>query len=76
MYKFKGAEGEFLMGVPAHDLSDDDVAALTAEQKDILDGHMKTDKPIYELVADAEQDAAPPAKAKGPESVDRKAGGR
>jgi hypothetical protein len=52
VYKFKGREGEFLTGIPARDLDDDEVAALPEAQRDFLKEHMKLDDPLYQKVAD------------------------
>lgn len=87
MYKFKGKKGEYVAGVPARHLSADDYAALTDEQRSILDLHMQTDKPLYKLVDDGSSDDDPDdgedapkapeaAPKKAPGSMDAKAGGR
>ena len=62
MYKFNGAEGEFLIGVPARDLTDAEVKAFDPDQKTIFDAHMKTANPIYAHQDDVKEDA--PAEAK------------
>jgi hypothetical protein len=51
--KFKGADGEYLGGVPSRDLGEDDWAALTDEQKATVAASS-----LYELRGDAPKDAA------------------
>jgi hypothetical protein len=48
-FRFTGEEGSFLPGIPARDLSDEDLAELSAEQRGGLDQHMRLDQGrIYE----------------------------
>lgn len=50
-YKFVGQEGEYLMGVPARDLTDDDIRSLDEAQQEQFKAHLKTDRPLYEKPA-------------------------
>jgi hypothetical protein len=52
VYKFKGRDGEFLTGVPARDLDDDEVAAMPDAQREFLKEHMKLDNALYQKAAD------------------------
>lgn len=63
MYKFKGADGEFLMGVPARDLNDDEVEAFGPDQKSIFEAHMKSERPVYEHREDVKDGADAGSKA-------------
>jgi hypothetical protein len=58
MCKFKGGDGEFGTGVPAHDLDDAEYDTLTDEQKGILKAHMASANPLYENVDEVDEDAA------------------
>jgi hypothetical protein len=49
-YKFTAREGEYLLGVPAKDLTDDEIDSLTPEQRRLLDANLKSASPVYELV--------------------------
>lgn len=45
-YRYSGDGHTFVMGLPAKDLSADDVAALSDEQRDLLDEH-SSDNGLY-----------------------------
>lgn len=51
--KYQG-DGEYLQGIPARDLSDDEYAALTTEQKRAVRTARRSDgKPLYDVRSDA-----------------------
>ena len=64
VYKFRDV-GEFLVGVPGRDLDDDDVAALSDEQRAELDGYIDGGGKAYRLSKDVKEAVAdtPPAKS-------------
>lgn len=47
-YRFTAREGEYLLGVPAKDLTDEDIDSLTPEQRGLLDANLKSAGPLYE----------------------------
>jgi len=47
-YRFRGNWDEFVEGLPPHDLYEEDMKALSAEQKALLDAHLRTPSPLYE----------------------------
>jgi hypothetical protein len=60
-YRYIGGDHEFLQGVPRVDLSADEVEALSAEQRAILDANLAGPAPLYEVVRGAK--VSQPSKA-------------
>ena len=49
VYRFTGQPGDHVQGVPAKDLTQRDLEALTAEQQALLAAHLKTKEPVFKL---------------------------
>jgi hypothetical protein len=49
-YRFTGRAGEYLNGVPAKDLTDDEAEALSLEQRGLLKLNLDGPAPMYEVL--------------------------
>ena len=64
-YTFKGKEGDHLVGIPARDLTHQDISSFTDEQKELLKLHLKSDAPLYEKVKQEEKTTDKGGKSSG-----------
>jgi hypothetical protein len=63
-YRYDAASGLHLTGVPARDLTDDDVAALDPQARAELDANRRSERPAY--TSPTSKPGPAPASASGP----------